>query len=217
MNNPIVPYLIVEAYCLVYGVAVLFRLNSSIASQHEIQELRNVILTYFGMLIFDILSISLETYVKTTPIWILSISNGLVLIFVTFGCFFWFAFIAARFYANVNFSRKQKLLFSIPMVLIVIFDCISMGTGWIFYIDSNGSYSVTDYFWFQVGVNFFYLLIPTVISIRRLFTCRSSERKEYWVYALYMIAPLTAGLLEDYVPTTPLLALNIFLAIHVLF
>jgi hypothetical protein len=69
----------------------------------------------------------------------------------------------------------------------------------------------------QIGTYYFYLLIPTVISIRRLFTCRSSERKECLVYALYMIAPLTAGLLEDYVPTTPLLALNIFLAIHVLF
>lgn len=43
------------------------------------------------------------------------------------------------------------------------------------------------------------------------------ERGEYLTYAIYMVAPLTAGFLEDVIPTVPILALNIFLIVHILF
>jgi len=218
MNNIYIPYLIVEAYCFIYGAAVLFRLNSNIASQHQIRELRNVLLAYFGMIIFDIVAICLEQFAPGVPRWILAIFNGFAVIFVTLGCYFWFRFIAARFYPNRNFSWKWRILISIPMFLMVLGDFISMGTGWLFFITDAGEYAVTDFFWFQAAVNYSYLLVPTVISFYRYFKDRSaSERKEYLVYALYMVAPLTAGLLEDVFPTTPILTLNIFLVIHILF
>jgi len=55
MTYPYLPYAITELYCLAFAVTVLFRLNSSMGTEHEVQQLRNMIYSFAGMLVFDIL------------------------------------------------------------------------------------------------------------------------------------------------------------------
>lgn len=54
MNTPHLAYMITEGFCFLYGLSILFRMNSSIGSQREIRQLRNMIYAYFGMLLPDI-------------------------------------------------------------------------------------------------------------------------------------------------------------------
>jgi diguanylate cyclase (GGDEF)-like protein len=111
----------------------------------------------------------------------------------------------------------DKLLL-IPLAVICALDSISIFTGWIFYIDAQGGYQMADWFNLQTIVNYFYLLIPTAYSAYRAVKTHSrQDRAEYWTYTLYMIAPLISGLLEDYLPHVPILALNIFMVILILF
>lgn len=219
MDNVYLPYIIVECYCLIFAVAVLLRLNGNVGSQQEVRELRNVILAYFGMIIFDVVSVVVENFMSGAPVSLDLFLYSVTVAMVSFGCYFWFRFIIARFYPTRRSSWKEQILFASPLAIVVILDIVSIFVPLFLVFDSaTNGIQVSNLFWIQGGVNYLYLLAPTVISIYRIFKSHShSDRREYLIYALYMVAPLTAGLLEDIFPTTPILALNIFLVIHVLF
>mgnify|MGYP002478568899 CR=1 FL=1 len=219
MNTPHLAYMITEGYCFLYGATVLFRMNSNIGSQKEIRELRNMIYSYFGMLIFDILSYLLEDGILPQNGWLSLFFGFFTIISICFGCYFWFRYIDTRLHLKYEQNVWAQLLLAVPLVFIVVADFVSLFTGWLFYVDDVGSFQTTDAFtWVQGSVNYFYLVIPTAASLVFAFKTKSHlERGEYWTYAAYMVAPLLAGILEDYLPTVPILALNIFLLIHILF
>lgn len=219
MNTPHLAYMITEGYCFLYRATVLFRMNSNIGSQKEIRELRNMIYSYFGMLIFDILSYLLEDGILPQNGWLSLFFGFFTIISICFGCYFWFRYIDTRLHLKYEQNVWAQLLLAVPLVFIVVADFVSLFTGWLFYVDDVGSFQTTDAFtWVQGSVNYFYLVIPTAASLVFAFKTKSHlERDEYWTYAAYMVAPLLAGILEDYLPTVPILALNIFLLIHILF
>lgn len=144
--------------------------------------------------------------------------NGISLAAVAAGCFFWYKFVEYRLHSR----RMERKSFRITMhgliVAVIALDLLSILTGWVFFIDENDHYTYGPLFWVQAVGCHVYLLIPTVKSLRRAFQTRSRlQRREYLLYASYMIAPLVAGFTEDWIPTVPVLSLNMFMVIHVLF
>lgn len=218
MTNTYLPYFFTEAYCIVYATTILIRLNSNIGSEHEVRELRYMIYAYLGMLASDMMWALFEDG-TIVPSYAVNITvNAVTIMSITLGCYFWYRFIDTRLHPKRQRSRKHKILLAIPIMCICLIDVISVFTGWIFYINDKGHYDIGSLFWLQTVVNYYYLLIPTVMSIYKAVRARSrDDRAEYIMYAAYMVAPLSAGMLEDVVPTVPILALNIFMIIHVLF
>ena len=53
-----IPYLVAEAYCLIFSGVIFSQLSSSLGSEHEVRELKNLIFTFFVMLVADMLWIS---------------------------------------------------------------------------------------------------------------------------------------------------------------
>ena len=139
--------------------------------------------------------------------------NGIAVMSIALGCFFWYKFIESRLMLIRPDQKRLRRLVAVPIIVIILLDAISVFTGWLFFIDENNRYDSTSLFFIQSIVNYVYLLIPTVASLRRAVQTRSRlERGEYATYSVYMIAPLIAGLLEDVLPTVPMLALNIFMS-----
>src|SRR5574344_167255 len=177
-----------------------------------------MVITYLLMLIFDAWAIVFDSQLLQAPNLIKMFINGLDLLAISIGCYFWFRFILARLYPNLAANFRFQSLMAIPILAIGIMDFVSVFTGFIFFINSNGAYDITVWFNAQAAVNYFYLVIPTVFSLIQAFHSHSSlQKKEYFTYAAYMIAPLVSGLLEEVFPKVPLLALNIFLVVHILF
>ena len=54
MEQTFLPYLITEAYCMVFSIILLFKLNSNIASEHEMKELKYMIISYVVLMAADI-------------------------------------------------------------------------------------------------------------------------------------------------------------------
>lgn len=219
MNTPHLAYMITEGFCFLYGLSILFRMNSSIGSQREIRQLRNMIYAYFGMLLPDIFYYLMEDgYLPLNP-WFGLIMSFLSVVSIALGSYFWFRYVETRLHLKYDQKPLAQWLLALPLIFIIISDIVSLWTGWLFYADSQGFYQSTDAFTYvQGGVNYFYLIIPTVASLYFAFRSKSHlERGEYWTYAAYMIPPLITGLLEDNLPTVPILALGIFLIIQILF
>jgi len=219
MTHLYLPYAITEAYCIIFAVTIWLRLSSSLGSEHEVRQLRNMIYSYLAMLVTDILWALMEDGILHLPRLLNASINAVVITSITCGCYFWFRFIEDRL--HFAFARRKTLdkLLTIPLLVTCSLDVISIFTGWIFYIDAGGHYQSTELFLLvHTSVNYLYLLIPTVYAAYRAMRTRSRlDRAEYWTYALYMIAPLLSGLLEDTFPYVPLLALNIFMMILILF
>ncbi len=218
MTYTYLPYAITEMYCAVFAVTIWLRLSSSLGSEHEVRQLRNMIYSYLVMLVTDILWAFMECGLLRLPRLLNAVINAVIIMSIVFGCYFWFKYIEDRLHFSFGSSKLLNALLTVPLAVVCSLDLLSIRTGWIFYIDADGHYHDTELFYIHTMVNYFYLVIPTLYSIYRACRTRSrQERSEYWTYALYMIAPLAAGLLEDCFPDVPLLALNIFLMILILF
>lgn len=211
-------YAITEIYCIIFAITIWLRLSSSLGTEHEVRQLRNMILSYLGMLITDVFWALSENGTLHIPRLPYTVINAVTVISVACGCYFWFRFIEDRLHFRFADSRLANLLLRLPLLFIISLDLISIFTGWLFFIDEQGHYQSTSLFEIHTAVNYFYLLIPTICAVQRAWKARSrQDRGEYLTYALYMVAPLIAGVLEDVFPHVPLLALNIFMVILILF
>jgi diguanylate cyclase (GGDEF)-like protein len=220
MNFPHLPYVVMEGYCFLYAFTILLRMNSNIGSQDEIRALKAMIYSYFVMLVTDIFYYFVEDDILGVPLWLNYGINGLEIASISFGCYFWFRFVEARLRPHFSHQKLADWLFAIPLAFIVVCDIVSLFNGWLFYITPEGHFQDRgDIFsWVQGTVNYFYLILPTIYSLFRAFRTRARlEKIEYFIYAAYMVAPLVSGLLEDSLSNVPILALNIFLIIHIIF
>jgi diguanylate cyclase (GGDEF)-like protein len=217
MTNYYLPYIFAEFYCILYTITIYSYLNNNIGSEHEVLQLKKMVISYLVMLITDIIWAMNEDNLIYLNHNLNLIVNGLTVVSISFGCYYWYKYVDARLKPSYANNKKYDFLIKIPIVFIVILDIISLKTGLLFYLEDN-HYTVSNLFFIQGIVNYFYLLIPTINAIYYAIKTKSSQAKrEYLTYTIYMIAPLISGLVEDDIPTVPILALNIFLVIHILF
>ena len=218
MTTTYLPYTITDIYCMVFAFILLFRLNSNMATEHEVKELKYMVISYIVMVIADIIwALSEDSII---PFWHYPAAavNSVTLMSVAAGCYFWFKFIEDRLSSSYAPSKTINILTAIPLIAVCILDVISIFTGWVYYIDANNEFMTGPLYILHAIVDYAYLLVPTVNSIYKACTTDSRIlRHEYIAYSAYMVAPLIAGLLEDYIPTVPILTLNIFLVIYYLF
>ena len=218
MNPDYLPYAIVELYCILFATIMLFQLSSSLGTEHEVKQLRNMIYTYFGFLLSDIVfGLSEGGFLQLSRMAYLT-DSAITVFAITLGCYFWFRFVEDRLHPAYSLNRAYRYLVNVPVAIVLVLDVVSIFTGFLFRIDQAGEYQATDFFLIQSVINFSYALIPTINSIYLAMRTRSKLRQsEYAIYAIYILAPVTAALMEDAFPTVPVLALNIFAVILLLF
>ncbi len=218
MNYSYLPYALVDFYCAVFAVIVLFRMDWNIGTEHEILELRRMIYSYLIFLGTDIIWAFMEGNLLYLPVWLNGLASALCVMAVTCGCYFWFKYIEARLRFDSPSRKLMDRMLIIPLLLIMATDLLSVRTGWFFIIDEENHYQNLPLFNIQSAVNYLYLLLSTgYAAYKAVKTHSRQERSEYRAYACYMLLPLAASLLQDTFPDVPLLALNIFMMILILF
>lgn len=212
-------YAIVEGFCVVYALVVLFALNDSISSEREVLDLRRILAAYLAFLVSDIICATVSG--KTSQPWLaLNVfASGISLVAVSFGCYFWYRFVEDRLHPFRSLSRTYRLISLVPITLSCALEVASIFTGWVFYVDPAGFYQTTDLFNYVPGIfNYLYLSVPTLVAIiyaRR--EAMAGEHAEYLAYSTSMVIALLVGFTEDFFPSVPVLALCVFMVIHVVF
>lgn len=115
-------------------------------------------------------------------------------------------------------QKRIRLLVMIPLLSAILLNAVSVLTGWVYTIDAEGSFRLGTLFWVQTVVCQSYLLIPTILSLRKAFSIRIwAEKSEYLIYAAYMLPAVLAAFTEDFIPSVPVLSLSMFMVINILF
>lgn len=212
------PYIVTEGFCILFCLTILFRLNVNIGTQHQVQMLRAMIYAFLGMLCADMLwALYEDNFLPLCPP-VQLVDSVLLVSSLSMGCYFWFRYVEDRLSLARHTSRRYTILTRLPLYCICTLDILSVFTGWLFVLDEGGHYNSTNLFFIQTAVNYYYLLVPTIAALSRARRALSrQDRQEYTIYAGYMLSPLLGGLLEGFLPTVPILALSIFLVIHILF
>lgn len=218
MSNPYLAYLITEIFCIIYVIIIKTRLNESIGTERQVSALKRMILAFLLVLVADINWALVEgEYIHPSHL-VNAAVQSLFVIGVDLGCFFWCQFVEARLHPAYLRKKNVIHLMRIPIAVSVALDLVSIFTGWVFIIDAGGDYTTGPLDAVHQGICLIYLIIPTVVTLKRAGQTHSRmERNEYLTYSVYMLAPLAGGVVGDYIPTVPILALSLFLVIHLLF
>lgn len=219
MDFILISYAIVDGFCIVYTLAILFNLSDSVASEHEVKELRGLLFVYLAFLSSDMVGGLVNGGISATYPLLGAIASGIAVITASLGCFLWYRFVEDRLRPFHVVSKAYRIATCVPIAFVCTFEAASIFTGWLFYIDAGGYYRTTDLFNYLPGViNYLYLSVPTVIALafaRR--EASAPKRTEYLSYASSMLVALAVGLTEDTFPDIPILSLCVFMVYNVLF
>jgi len=218
MDSAYLPYIVTEAFCIIYAAVMLSRLQSEVGEGRELMSLKKMIAAYMVMLATDIACIIPEFIIPSGPHIITAVFSGISVSAVAFGCYRWYQFVEIRINPAAGQNRKTERLIRIPLFAVCALDLISSFTGWVFYIDDGGRYSLGELFWIQGVVTFAYLLVPTVqAAYAAVRTREAKKRREYATYVVYICICSAVVAVEDFIPTVPVFALGVFAAIQILF
>lgn len=218
MDEAYLPYVVCDAFCILYTATIFFRLKSEIGDERDLVCLKKMILAFVIMVVTDMLWIIVENSGLRKWHFLDAAVNGISVSAVAVGCFFWFEFLELRLNSGWFRDARFKWPIRMPMIAACTLDLLSAFTGWVFYISADGTYEEGRLFWVQGTVTFAYLLLPAgQAAWKTVRTPLREKRWEYISYVVYICACIGAVLAEDSLPTVPLFTLSIFAVIQMLF
>lgn len=218
MANAYLTYAITEIFCCIFALILLFHLDASLGSEHEVRQLKNLIYCYLIFVVTDIFWALTEGQIIEPPHYLNAAVNAVSVASVVMGCLQWFWFVTERLNPGREYADYIHVLSAIPAIAVILMDVISIFTGWIFFIDRNNHYVTTDLFAVQAMGTYLYLIAAAVLSFVHLVRPHSGQQKsEFLMYSVLMIPVMAAGFFEDLIPFVPILAMCIFLMLYLLF
>lgn len=222
METVYVSYAVTEFFLIVFTVTILLRLNLNFGSEAEVRKLKHNIYAYLAVLTADVICNLATGGVIAVPRGVVALFDAIYLCAVLLECYFWCQFIKVRLQTSLpeDGTRLYSIVMILPLSLGVALDLVSMGTGWIFYLDSAGQYCHGAWYPLHVGFCYFYLVGSMFAALTVLVGAKDTlKRRECLLYASYILLPLlswwVSGLLG--IDTAPILSLSIFMIVHMLF
>jgi diguanylate cyclase (GGDEF)-like protein len=218
MDNAYLSYIITEGFCCVYLLIILFRMNTSIGTERQVQTLKYMIYAFIVIIITDGIWAVNEGQLFSLPGGVVNFADSIYAASISMGCYLWFLYVITRLEPPFISNRKLDILVRIPVIIVILLDLSSIFTGWISTNNSNTYDQEGTFYTIHLAICSLYLLFAAVLSLLRAFRTHSrAERGEYIMYALCMFLPYSGGFFFDYFPTVPFLVLSLFLVINLLF
>ncbi len=212
------PYIVTEAFCVAFSLILLSRLKYGLGSDQEIQTLRIMFVWFIVLLTADMLWAMNEDNYLLPPKIVNGAINAAADSAVSWGCFYWYRFVAERSGRYSHIGKTEKVLLALPTMAITALLIASVFTGWLFFIDGEDHFRDTPLVYLRVGANYFYLLLASGYAVWGALRSGSRQKRlEYLGYVVYVLASVVVFFTEEKFPQSPLAALYIFLALLILY
>ena len=215
----IVTYMGVDFFCVIIAVTMGLCIQSDFGSEFEVKSLRRALGSYVGFLLLGLIWLLTQNrIIPFIPI-LAWLSNALSLICMTLTSYYWFLFAMARIRrAGKRPSRLQYIICQLPIAVTIILCLTTQFTGLVFRITDSGEYERGPLFVFASMIQYLYsidvCLYATWYGIRE----KSKEKKTlYWLFGLFILFPMLAGIVQIVVGNTPIMAPAIITALFIIF
>lgn len=142
--------------------------------------------------------------------------NILYLCCFSFIGYFWLYYCAKMYPFRIWRNQLERFLYLLPAIVAAILIIVSSHTGWVYYIDNNGTYHRGSLFIVQL-LPFGYLLFTTALSLiaRTKIDFRVSK-KQFGTMAAFSIPPFLIGSLQLILPPGSLTTIQFSITISLM-
>ena len=213
MDSRLLPYIVTEAFCIVYTLTILFSMRSEVGSGREMGVLKKLIIAYAVVIAADMPIVIIENGQVQGWQTLDTLMNGICMSAVDVSCYLWFIFVELRLKSAFDPQGSRKWLLRAPMITMCILNMSLVLDGWMFFsIDSE------IIFLMQRVVTFSYLLVSTAHATICIGKTKQRKKKiEYFSFLLSVGIGICAVMLESKIPTVPIFALCVLAALQMLF
>ena len=210
-----IAYITVDVLCILLTFIVSSSISHDSGSEMQIRFFFSLLTAFLVFCVFDAVWAILVFSQQFNPSELmLAIVNGINLTAVAAEGYFWFCFSLAYFNSHVTNNRKARLVLALPIFLVIILHVIGYFThqNVIFMPDGSVAYGVMHVT--NTVIQLFYVIGAALVALRlfRLATTHSTRHLAF-VFILFTLAPLAAGILDIVVPDMPFAAAGAMVSI----
>ena len=215
----VVTYIGVDFFCILMAIAMGISIQSDFGSEFEVTSLRRALTAYIEFLGFGLVWILTQAhYIPYNPA-VTWISNSLSLLCMILASYYWFFFAMARIRrTDKRPGRLVYLICQIPIGLAMVLCLTTPWTGWVFQIAADGTYQRGVLFVFVSSLQYLYSLVVCIYAVKYGIRETNKERRMLcWLFGIFLIFPLAAGMVQMTVGNTPIIALAIITSLFIIF
>ena len=139
-------------------------------------------------------------------------------VFICLCAFFWLLYIEYKIDSRRVERRGFIAVLSIPLIFVSALIISTIATHLVFYYDAEGNYQRGPLYLSMIIFGLVYMSVASIhlgLKMRRIRT--RTERSYYMLLVLFLFFPVTAGLIDFFVPRIPTMEAGLLLGIIMLF
>ena len=211
-------YVAINLFCAFISLLLLSKFSFRVGNSREIALFHLMNGAYLLYLVLEIIWVLSYTKTIALP----ELATGLIKILdsmlIPFVVYFWFWFAEERFHSKYAKSKFFKILFSIPITLMVVLYITSFFTGIVFRITPHLTVEMGPLF-FLTGIidNIYGAAIIVHGAILYAKGNTSYDKRHYWTHVIFIGICTASGIFDAVFKTTPVMTLAIAFAFSYLF
>lgn len=215
----IVTYIGVDFFCAVIAITMKLCIQSDFGSEFEVKSLHKALDAYVGFLVLGLVWLLTQNRIIPFVLIVAWLANALSLICMTLTSYYWFMFAMARIRrAGKRPSKLQYTICQLPIALTIILCLTTQFTGLVFQITDSGEYGRGPLFVFVSVLQYLYSIDVCLYAIWYGIREKSKEKQTlYWLFGLFILFPMLAGIVQIMVGNTPIMAPAIITALFIIF
>ena len=212
-------YTEIAVVTIAYAAVLFFNVRSDMGGDWEINIFRALLLCLIVAIMADVVTqAQYRGFLHLNPTLVAFLYGFYMFIFSGVLPFLWFCFVETRLGGQLLKNRTVIIISIIPLAIMSFMAFASMKTGWFYSVDEYGIYTRGKYWSLQIVVNYIYFLFTTVhafIVARR--EPSSIQKKQYYILASFIIAPIIGGFFQLFIGNHPFVAPSISLSMLLVF
>ena len=211
-------YCLIDVAILAFALSIYFYITQDFGSEEETFRFKLLVGAFVVYLLSDIVLgavYSGEVYLSFYPNMIVVYTNIVSLGLVSF---LWYRYALLRLSPALDVNNAQVVVSSIPIIFMIILASGSAFNGWAFELEDGGGFRQGDWYIPMFLAGAVYLVVVSIMSALRYVRAKGSvERANYFWLSLFLVPPIIAVAIEVMVPKTPVMAIGVYMAIHLSF
>ncbi|MBQ4497105.1 MAG: GGDEF domain-containing protein [Spirochaetaceae bacterium] len=127
--------------------------------------------------------------------------------------YYWLCYVEIALNSDSIKNKWLKTLAKMPVIMIAVCVVISYFNGFLFYVDENNVYHRGRFIVLHIVLCQLYTVITTIHAFIKSLKCGSYMKSvEYKILAMFLLFPLSIGLIQIAVPNIPSISVGVTLA-----